>query len=259
MSFFSKLLSLIVPLPKITKYQRYLFIGPHPDDIEIGAGATACLLSSMGKYVKFLICTDGRYGTEDEDIDLNELVKIRQNEAIKAAEHLGIKDIEFLPFPDGGDYERKDLTKEIARVICCYRPDFIFAPDPKLITELHIDHINTGEASSNAYIMSLTSRIMKERELKSHNAIGIAYYFTDKPNQIVATPKIFERQFEAILKHKSQFNPDTKQGSENIKGLRLYLKLRSKKYGLRKFKSGGEAFRVLGVLNTHCSPESVDY
>ena len=50
------------PLPKLERFDRYLFVGPHPDDIEIGAGATAARLAAQGKAVCFLICTDGRYG-----------------------------------------------------------------------------------------------------------------------------------------------------------------------------------------------------
>ena len=50
------------PAPALEQYDRFLFIGPHPDDIEIGAGATAAKLSSTGKVIRFLICTDGRYG-----------------------------------------------------------------------------------------------------------------------------------------------------------------------------------------------------
>ena len=34
-------LKFAVPAVKLEAYRRYLFIGPHPDDIEIGAGATA--------------------------------------------------------------------------------------------------------------------------------------------------------------------------------------------------------------------------
>lgn len=55
-------LKFAVPAVKLEAYRRYLFIGPHPDDIEIGAGATAAKLAAEGKDVAFLICTDGRYG-----------------------------------------------------------------------------------------------------------------------------------------------------------------------------------------------------
>jgi len=43
------ILKFAAPLPNIENYQRYLFIGPHPDDIEIGAGATVAKLAASGK------------------------------------------------------------------------------------------------------------------------------------------------------------------------------------------------------------------
>lgn len=257
MSLFVKILSKVMPLPKLTEYKKYLFIGPHPDDIEIGAGATACKLASMGKEIKFLICTDGRYGTEDISVNPEDLVQSRKAEAINAAKYIGVTDIQFLPFHDGGRYDRNALTVEIAKVICTFQPDIIFAPDPKVISELHMDHINAGEAASAAYIMSGTAIMMHEMGYAKSNLQGIAYYYTDKPNQYVATSKLFDKQFEAILLHKSQF--DSGIMNENLKGLRLYLKLRSIRYGSKICKRSAEGFRVLGAINTHCSPESVDY
>ena len=47
------------PFPKVESFERYLFLGPHPDDIEIGAGATVAALAAQGKTICFLICTDG--------------------------------------------------------------------------------------------------------------------------------------------------------------------------------------------------------
>ena len=63
MSITKLAVSLASPLPKLESFDRYLFIGPHPDDIEIGAGATAAKLVSAGKNVAFLCCIDGRYGS----------------------------------------------------------------------------------------------------------------------------------------------------------------------------------------------------
>ncbi len=57
-------LKLAAPIPNPESFRRYLFIGPHPDDIEIGAGATVAALTAAGKHVSFLICTDGRFGLE---------------------------------------------------------------------------------------------------------------------------------------------------------------------------------------------------
>ena len=59
MSLTKLALRFAAPVPKVESFSRYLFVGPHPDDIEIGAGATAARLAAEGKQVCFLICTDG--------------------------------------------------------------------------------------------------------------------------------------------------------------------------------------------------------
>ena len=86
------------PLPAIEQYERFLFIGPHPDDIEIGAGATAAKLAEAGKAVCFFVCTDGRYGFDHAPAEIqtpDELAAIRKDEAIRSADLLGIGDIRF--------------------------------------------------------------------------------------------------------------------------------------------------------------------
>ena len=95
MSVLKTILKLAAPLPDITKYERYLFLGPHPDDIEIGAGATAAKLAAKGKTLCFLICTDGRYGTDElkDPLTPEELVKIRQWEAADSAAASGRRPI----------------------------------------------------------------------------------------------------------------------------------------------------------------------
>lgn len=63
MSITKLAIKLASPLPQLEGFERCLFIGPHPDDIEIGAGATAAKLAESGKAVAFLCCIDGRYGS----------------------------------------------------------------------------------------------------------------------------------------------------------------------------------------------------
>ncbi|MBQ8873262.1 MAG: PIG-L family deacetylase, partial [Clostridia bacterium] len=38
-----------MPLPKLLKQQKFLFVGPHPDDIEVACGSTVAKLVKMGK------------------------------------------------------------------------------------------------------------------------------------------------------------------------------------------------------------------
>ena len=109
MSLLRLILKAAAPLPDIEKNERFLFIGPHPDDIEIGAGATAAKLAAAGKSVCFLICLDGRYGSET--IPPEELIEIRKTEAVSSAKMLGVSDVRFLNLSDGGFYDDAELIK----------------------------------------------------------------------------------------------------------------------------------------------------
>ena len=143
------ILKVAAPIPKIESFQRFLFVGPHPDDIEIGAGATAAKLVDMGKEVRFLVCIDGRFGTTNAPAGLygEKLVEVRKQEAMTSAKKLGVNDVHFMNFKDGGFYEQKDLIYALAKEVGDFAPDVIFAPDPCVTSECHIDHLNVGNAA----------------------------------------------------------------------------------------------------------------
>lgn len=125
MSVLKLILSAAAPLPDIESFDRFLFIGPHPDDIEIGAGATAAKLAAAGKSVCFLICIDGRYGDGATSLRGDGLVMRRREEASASARKLGISDVRFLDFCDGGFYAENDLITAIARAVGDFAPDVI--------------------------------------------------------------------------------------------------------------------------------------
>ncbi len=252
---FKILFSLAIPKPKLEAYDSYLFIGPHPDDIEIGAGATVAKLTRAGKKVTFLVATDGRYGTKSDDIDLDDMVRIRRAEALEGAKALGVTDVVFLPFHDGGLYDRREMTVAIAKEIARLQPDVVVAPDPKLPNEMHLDHVNTGEAASYAIIMSGTHRFMKEQGLTPASVKAIAFYYTARPNRYVSVSKTLKTAFEAVKKHKSQF-PDNEEGNRNLKLLWLYFNIQTVRYGLRCFARRAQGFRIYSALHIHCGPEA---
>ena len=103
MSLTSLILKAAAPVPKPEQFRRCLFIGPHPDDIEIGAGATVAKLAAAGKHISFLICMDGRYGLSHapEGTTPEELIRIREEETRQGAEKLGVTDVHFLRLSDG--------------------------------------------------------------------------------------------------------------------------------------------------------------
>ena len=251
MSLTRAVLRFAAPLPRIEKFQRYLFVGPHPDDIEIGAGATAAKLAAEGKDLCFLICTDGRFGTDHAPASLvgDTLAKLRRAEAEASASLLGVKDLRFLPFSDGGLYDPFDLQKAIARVMADFRPDAVFAPDPCVTSECHTDHLNVGEAVRRLACFAPNPGIMAAYGLESFPLQALAWYMTAKPNRYVDTRGYLDLQLRSIYEcHKSQF---PKRDS-----VAVYLKLRAADFGLRTLTGCAEGFRVLGQTQMHCLPEA---
>ncbi len=249
-------LKIAAPVPKVEAFSNYLFIGPHPDDIEIGCGATAAKLVSEGKNVTFLILTDGRYGDGlSGGVKGDELAALRKQEVLASAERLGVKDVRFLDLCDGGFYEYDDMLRGIAETIGECRPDLVFAPDPYTGRECHIDHLNTGRAAAHIAYMGPYPGIMERFGAGPADVKGIAFYMTAKPNRYVKVPReMFRLQMEALFGcHTSQFP----SGSAEAKQLQMYLKLRSADFGLRNMCAHAEGFRVLGPTHMHCTPETV--
>ncbi len=246
------LMKFAVPVPDITKYHRFLFIGPHPDDIEIGAGATAARLAAEGKSVCFLICTDGRYGDGFTELRGDALVACRKQESIASAATLGVKDVRFLNLSDGGFYEMDALIHGIAGVVGDFQPEVIFAPDPSVTSECHQDHLNVGLAARRIACFAPYAHIMEHYDACNADVQALAYYFTAKGNCFVGTKGYKDKQLASIFAcHQSQFPENGKEG----KSIGLYLKLRSIYYGIKSFRGSAEVFRVLGQTHIHCFPE----
>ena len=254
MSLTRLVLRFAAPIPDLLSFERYLFIGPHPDDIEIGAGATAARLAAMGKKVTFLICTDGRFGLDNapEGTKPPELIGIRRKEALASAKLLGAEAVRFLNFPDGGGYDPDLLLRQLAWEVGRLKPQVIFAPDPSPSSECHPDHLRAGEAARQLAFSSPNQELMACYGADSAQVEAIAFYMTARPNRFVRCAGYMKKQAEAIACHRSQFP----SGCKAEKDLRLYLRLRAADFGLRSFSGQAEGFRVLGRTHMHCLPEA---
>ena len=239
-----------VPVPKIQDFDTYLFVGPHPDDIEVACGATVAKLVSLGKKVTFIVCTDGRVGSLDESITSDELVQIRQREALESAKLLGVTDVIFMPFHDGGEHTAEQLAKALVPYILQTQPQIVFCPDHTVPSECHPDHLKTGQAVTQGIFWASWPKLTEQLGLAGNVPnITLAYYYTHNPNRYIGIGKFRQKHLDAIACHKSQFD------ESNIKVFKTYFGLRQIRFGLRSGKGRADGYRVLAPTHQHCFPE----
>lgn len=240
-----------VPLPRIESFERCLFVGPHPDDVEMGCAPTLIKLARAGKETRIVVATDGSMGARDADGAGPELAARRRLEAQASARLLGAADPVFLPFTDGGLYGVEELAGALATEMVKTRPQLVFAPDPDLASECHMDHLKTGLAVKMAMFMAPFPAMMRRLGVEgSWQPEALAFYYTDRPNSYVSiTARDLRLQAEALRLHQSQFD------SEALDMLDRYLRLQALHLGLRRLRGPCNGFRVLGKLHMHCFPE----
>ena len=248
-----QVLKCAVPAPHPEAFERFLFVGPHPDDIEIGAGAAAAKLAAAGKAVCFVIVTDGRYGVENlaEPIAPDELAMLRRREAVRSAAVLGVKDVRFLDLSDGGFYSDEELIRGIAAIAADFQPEVIFAPDPAPVNETHPDHLRVGRAAAQIACFAYNAGIMARYGAAPAPVEAVAFYMTARPNRFINTYGFTGLQRKALAAHRTQFPA----GSSAERDIRTYLKLRAGFSGLRSLHRRAEGFRVLGKTQGHVLAE----
>lgn len=245
-------------IPELDSFKRPLFVGPHPDDIEFGCGALISKFKDLKTPVTYVVVTDGGAGSNDPNITAMTMKEIRKEETKKAAAYLGVYQIEYLDLEDGGIFSIEDVIRKLAPVVLKYNPDIIFAPDSRLKSECHSDHIKTGEACRR-----LTQIISHKEALRRHQVdingynsfpdnITLALYFTDEPNKkVFISEKNLEEKINSLLLHASQMN-------DASTGLLLdYFKLKALKLG--EGHGLAEDYQVLVPLTQHVYSEGLHY
>jgi N-acetylglucosamine malate deacetylase 1 len=113
-----------------------LAIAPHPDDESIGCGGALALHAARGDRVSVVFLTSGEVGLKH--VERSEAWRVREAEAARAAEVLGIASIHFLRCPDW--YLADHVASAAAGlrpVIALEMPTTIYVPH---LREWHPDH-----------------------------------------------------------------------------------------------------------------------
>ncbi len=178
-----------------------LAIGAHPDDIELGCGATIAKEISLGKKVGVLDLTRGELGTRGS-------AKIRDEEAENAAKILGLTVRENLAFADGFFINNKEHQLKVIEIIRKYQPEIVLC---NAIDDRHIDHSKGSELVSNACFLSGLRKIETSINNKNQDAWRPkqVYHYIQwknlKPDFVVDVSGYIDIKLNAIKAYSSQF------------------------------------------------------
>lgn len=197
----------LLPVPELDACRSILCVQPHPDDNEVGAGATIARLAAQGTQVTYVTVTDGSIGTLDPEMTPELLAATRRREAEAAGRSLGASRFYWLDFPDGRGLQLTAVRNRLVDVIRSARPQVIMAPDPWLAYEGHSDHRITGLAAVEACLLGGFPNFERDRlaPQAAYQPELVALYNTARPNTWVDAEATWGRKMEAIRLHQSQF------------------------------------------------------
>lgn len=197
-----------------------LAIGAHPDDVELGCGATLAKEISKGKKVGILDLTRGELGTRGT-------AETRDQEAEDAANALGAVVRTNMEFSDGFIVNDKWHQIELIKMIRLYRPEIVIC---NAIEDRHIDHAKASNLVSDACFLSGLIKIDTKHEDVDEwqdpwrpKAVYHYIQWKDlKPDVVVDVSGFMDAKMKAVLCYKTQFfdpkseEPETPISSKNF-------------------------------------------
>lgn len=190
-----------------------LAFGAHPDDVELGCSGTIAKEISFGKKVGIIDLTRGELGTRGS-------VEIRNAEAAKAAEILGISARENLDMRDGFFINDEAHQMKVIEMLRKYRPEIVIC---NAIEDRHIDHGKGSKLVSDACFLSGLRQIKTEVNGEAQEAWRpkVVYHYIQwkhiEPDFVVDITGFMDIKMESILAYGSQFyNPNSAEPESPI-------------------------------------------
>jgi len=217
-----------------------LFVGAHPDDIEIFCGGTAALYAKQGNKVFFCVSTNGNVGSAS--LAPHEIAAIRHKEALNGANIIGAELI-WLDFDDEFLFDTRESRMafieafRIAKpevVICHWRQDY--NPDHSIsgmiVDEcIHMSGIPNIKTASPPFVSPEIPHV----------------YFMDTPAGVGFEPELYVDISETFATKVQMVGQHISQNSwmKNIFGYELeaFLEVPAKFRGLQAGCKLAEAFR----------------
>ncbi len=203
-----------------------LAFGAHPDDVELGCGATLAKEIADGKNVGIIDLTRGELGTRGT-------AETRDKESAEASKILGVPTRINMEFADGFFVNDKTHQLELIKMIRKFKPDVVLC---NAIDDRHIDHAKGSKLVSDACFLSGLLKIDTQCEDEDGRQEAWrpkhVYHYIQwkdiKPDFVVDVSGFIDKKMEAVLAYKTQFfdskskAPETPISSKNFTNSIIY-------------------------------------
>lgn len=173
-----------------------LAFGAHPDDVEIGVGGILIKHAQMGYRCGIVDLTAGERGT-------NGTPEIRRQEALAAAEIMGMKVRDNLHLPDARLEINEESLRAVVEIVRRYKPRVVIGPYHK---DRHPDHMRASQLVREGAHLAGLRRYPADGE--PHRPPVVLQYFLgvfEEPTFVVDISEVYDRKLGALCAHQSQF------------------------------------------------------
>ncbi|MEM6842499.1 MAG: bacillithiol biosynthesis deacetylase BshB1 [Bacteroidota bacterium] len=228
-----------------------LVISAHPDDAELGCGATIAKHVAQGKAVGIVDLTQGELGTRGT-------VEIRAKEAEEGRKILGASFRENLEMADGFFANDQAHQLKIIQSIRSYQPEIVLT---NAVSDRHPDHGRGAQLVRDACFYSGLIRIRTEQNGKAQDAWRPkkVYHFMQsnyiQPDFVVDVSECWNVKMEAMRAFRSQFDGGDGDDPQTFLTTPIFMdfiEARGKELGHAIGAAYGEGFTVnqqIGIDN----------
>lgn len=183
-----------------------LALAAHPDDVELCAGGTMCVLARDGYRTGVVDFTRGELGSRGTP-------EGRLEEAERAAEILGLTARHNLGLPDGDIQNTAENREKLIRLVRRYRPSIVLTNPPE---DRHPDHPAAARLATDALFYAGLRKIETFEEdgspqepWRPSHVLHYMQSLSFVPTFVVDVTDVWERRTAALQAFGSQFfNPD---------------------------------------------------